>query len=161
MAWANSGRTILYYDHTYIYEIDLHYTLVNTIPWSHLKGSVYGGIRFSLSDDQRYVLYHAVIEDEYIKGMMGPVDAIFVYDMETGFSKRVSPIGMFASEPHWIPETSQFIYRGTTEKDVRGTHRIRRIYRDSLDKLEPSLLADDGKFLSVSMPDSKGLKIED
>jgi Tol biopolymer transport system component len=160
--WANSGRTIVYYDHTYIYEIDLHHTLVNTIPWSHLEGSVYGGLRFSMSDDQRYLLYHAVVEDEYIEGMTGPVDAIFVYDMETGISKSVSPIGMFASEPHWIPGTSQFIYTGTTRKDVQKIHRITtRIYKDSLDTSDPSLLVDEGEFLSVSMPDSKELKIED
>ncbi|MDY0093995.1 MAG: hypothetical protein RBT80_14975 [Candidatus Vecturithrix sp.] len=152
--WTGSGKSIFLYDDTTIYEVDLQKNIISTLQWNNLKGGkpiFNGGTTFSISQDDHYMLYNTVVEDEYIKGIMGPIDAIFLYNKKTGISRRVSPRGMFASEPCWLLGSSEFIYIGTTEKDVRPNGINTNNYKSSLEQLESFILVEQAKYISVFM----------
>ena len=60
-----------------------------------------------------------MVENERIKGLPEPPIAIFIHNLLTGKTTRVTPAGICALRPCWASD-NKIIFEGFTENDIKG-----------------------------------------
>src|SRR4030042_1685569 len=119
--WDLEGRYILCHGDGNILKIDLNGNIISKIPYNNIISSYWiaNGTRLSLSSDGNYLLFDAMVENERIKGLPEPPIAIFIHNLLTGKTTRITPVGICALRPCWI-SNNKIIFEGFTENDIKG-----------------------------------------
>ncbi len=133
-AWDPEGKYVLCRGDGNILKIDLNGNIINKIPYKNIDLSygIANGTRLSLSGDGNYLLFDAMIENEKIKGLPEPPIAIFIHNLLTGKTTRVTPAGICALRPCWMSD-NKIIFEGFTEGDIRG-HQGKYEYEIDIDR---------------------------
>ncbi len=120
-SWDLEGRYILCHGDGNILKIDLNGNIISKIPYNNIFSSygIANGTRLSLSSDGNYLLFDAMVENETLKGLHEPPIAIFIHNLLTGKTTRVTPAGIGALRPCWMSD-NKIIFEGFTEDDIRG-----------------------------------------
>ncbi len=145
-AWALDGKSLYSQDLTNIYRIDLTGKVLSQwkISEALLNAGMNSGDRIDPAADGQHLLLDADLdEDGPIKNWDGPSPAVFLFDIATGKSKRISSLMPYAWEPYWLNE-QEYLFTGTKD----GKHF--EIYKTSLSGGSPQLLIKNASGVTVS-----------
>jgi TolB protein len=145
-AWAIDGKSIYAQDLTYIYQLDLNGKVSKQwkIAEALSEADLNSNDRFDPAEDGKSLLLDADLNEEgHIKAWEGPPPAIFLFDINTGKSKRISPPKVYAWDPCWL-NAEEYVFTCTTDGRHFG------IYKLSLTGKEPQLLLKNASGATVS-----------
>jgi Tol biopolymer transport system component len=119
--WDKEGKNILCHGNSNIFKIDLDGGIITKAPYSNIALSygISSETRFSLSHDGNYLLFEADIDDDYIEGLPEPPVAIFIHNVLSGETTRVTPAGICTLHPCWM-SGNKIIFEGFTKDDIKG-----------------------------------------
>jgi len=125
-SWVPGTQSVLFHTLTALYEANFDSGLVQKLPVHELflKGEVSSATRFSLSADQRHLLFDRVIDtaEEPQAGI------ISFYDFTTKTLQRVTPKNVQARSPVWANNEVLF-----TKVDYAGDHMMFSLCKISVD----------------------------
>ena len=134
-AWGLEGKHVLCRGDGNILKIDLNGNIISKIPYKNIDLSygIANSNRLSLSSDGNYLLFDAMVQNESIKGLPEPPISIFIHNLLTGKTTRVTPAGICALRPCWASD-NKIIFEGFTEDDIRG-HQGEYEYEIDIDRV--------------------------
>src|SRR5262245_46414157 len=128
-AWAADGRSFFAQDMESIYRLDLAGNVVKQWRIEQIvpRGGMSGDIRLAASPDGRTLLMDVEMAERERPGWDGPPPSIWLFDLEAGRSRRLTPPTLYAWDCAWLDapdsilflsqargETTPSIYRMTT-----------------------------------------------
>ena len=142
--WAADSKSLYAYDFKNVYQVDLDGRELSRTPVKEYFGDaeLSSGYSFSLSPDGKRLLFDGEAEVKDVPGDEGPPSLIFVHDMGSKTTKRVSPKGVSGVRPCWLPEGDAFLFSRTDRKGSGicrmdlGTGKLRMLVTGGAD---PSL----------------------
>lgn len=147
VAWTPDGKSFYAQDLTTLYHFALDGTLQDKRAVDGLmpKAGFNGGQQFAVSADGHSLLVDADMdEDVKRKDWDGPPPAIWVLDLSTWKSTRITPKGFFGWNPAWVSE-NEILCNAQPEKS-----RQRSIYLLSVDGKKREVLIKNAENPSVS-----------
>jgi TolB protein len=123
--WTSDSKHIITHDGEKIFKYNLNCKIVDTIDLRKSLGKLgfSSDAKFLFTSNNRFIVFNTEA-DEGIKGIIGPIDAVFVYDTENKNTIRLSPKGMDAVDIYLESEQS-ILFSGLKEnEDVRNIYRI-------------------------------------
>jgi TolB protein len=120
--WAADGRSIYAQDLNTLYLLDLEggelnkWTLQSLFP----NGSFNSGSTFAVSNDGQKMLMEVDMDNEQanLPDWEGPPPSVWVLNLKTQQSRRLTPKGVLASHPSWVdPEHFVFASQNGKEKN--------------------------------------------
>jgi Tol biopolymer transport system component len=147
--WEANGKSLWFYDFKFAYCVDLDGSERKRIPIARLLGDAVAssGIRFSPSPDGKSVLIGGFVDEGTdIKNEDGGANLIFLHDFESAKTRRISPKGMLAGSPQWLPDGESFVFDGSTKSSGHNG-----IYRMSLGDSKAELIATPGSQPSLAL----------
>ncbi len=102
---------------------------VKALPKSNISLSLSMPSWISVSPDGKTALFEMAVEEEADPDDGYMPNAVFQIDIASGKIKRITPKGVEASHPSWLPNGSEFLFGGFDKKTSEPT-----IYRMSLEK---------------------------
>ena len=145
-AWAVDGKSIYAQDLTYIYQLDLNGKALTQwrIAEALSEADLNSNDRFEPAEDGKSLLLDADLDEEgHLKAWEGPPPALFLFDINTGKSKRISPPKVYAWDPCWL-SAEEYLFTSTTDGRHFG------IYKLSVTGKEPQLLLNNASGATVS-----------
>jgi TolB protein len=143
--WAYDGKSLYCQDLTNIYQIDLagnvltRWKISDVIPNCDLdSGSQIG----PAADGQRILIDASLNKDGPIKDWEGPPTAIFLIDIASAKSKRLTPPIPYAWAPCWISDR-EYLFTGAADA------RHRAIYKATITGGAPQVLIKNAEHASV------------
>jgi Tol biopolymer transport system component len=132
--WDLEGKYVLCRGDGNILKIDLNGNIISKIPYKNidLTYGIANGTRLSLSSDGNYLLFDAMVENETINGLHEPPITIFIHNLLTGKTTRVTPAGICALRPCWVSD-SKIIFEGFIKDDITG-HQGKYEYEIDIDR---------------------------
>jgi TolB protein len=144
-AWADDN-SIFAQDMTNIYQIDLtgkalaRWKISDALPNADMNSND----RIVRSDDGKSFLVDADLNEEGpIKSWEGPPPAVFLFDINTGKARRISPTKVYAWDPFWL-DAENYLFTST----VDGRHF--GLYKASLSGEKPQLVVSNASSVTVS-----------
>ena len=122
--WAADGKSVYVADWECMYHLRLNGELIESFPFNKYSIELNSAARFSSlhSDGHRLLLsFPADFPDMEQFGYT--VDVIYLLDLKTGEATRVSPVGVMANEPVWLPDGKSFLFTGT-DKTKSGIYKM-------------------------------------
>jgi len=114
-SWSSENQTILCHDQYRIYEVSLDGNVQRTIPIEGIvpREEVFGGNRFQLSHDGKWVLF---------SGARSPDNtAIYLLNLANKKVRKLTPPTLDGSDPSWLPSNEDIMFsRGRTASKDRG-----------------------------------------
>jgi len=77
--------------------------------------------RIDVAPDCKRALFEASVEEDMGPDDEGPPTAIFLIDLATGERTRITPKGLNALYPSWLPGTEEFLFAGFDVKAMEDT----------------------------------------
>jgi Tol biopolymer transport system component len=131
--WDREGKYILCHDNGNILKIDLDGQVISKTSYeSTLLPYGISDTRFGLSPDGDLILFDAYVNNEDMKGLNEPPLAVFIYNLSTGRTARITPPGVCALHPCWM-SGNRILFEGFTEKDVQG-HQGKSEYETDINR---------------------------
>lgn len=143
--WAKDSASFFAYDFEHLIQFSLDGKELGRRAVQEFLGDVEleSGYDFSLSPDGKFLLYSASKEVPDIRTEEGPPRLVFLKDLIQGTVTRLSPKGMEAWRPTWLPDGRSFVF-------VTAKGRKQSIYRGSVAGEPPALLQADASDPSLS-----------
>ena len=145
--WANDGKSFFSHDLYSIFWMDLQGNLIkkwnleSTIPQSSMSS----GSRIQTSPDGKTLIMDVDMDENiYRKNWDGPPPALWILNIDTGKTTRVTPKGLFAWSPFWI-NSDEFVFLEQSAKE-----KTPMLYRGSLKKPLGALLLKNVQTPSIS-----------
>lgn len=143
--WAKDGHSLYGIDFDFLYQVDLDGTLLKKTPVKELGLEVISsGGSFSLNPDGNRLLLGILSEFPDVEDEGYPGSVVFLLDFTTGKVRRLTPNGMLASQPAWLPDGNSFLFRAAGKKVKQG------VYRMTLDSGQCDLITADAKDPSAA-----------
>jgi TolB protein len=146
-AWATDGRSIYAQDITNIYQIDLdgktvaQWKISEALPNADMNSNN----RIVPSVDGKTFLVDADLNEEgNIKSWEGPPPAVFLFDINAGKARRISPGKVYAWDPYWL-NAQEYLFTSTLDGRHFG------IYKVSLTAEKPQLVVNNAASVTVSV----------
>jgi TolB protein len=122
--WSSDGRSIFASDFVFLYIVDLNGKIIKKIAFKELALDVRSsGATFSLSPDGNRLLMAVTVELPDMDQFEFPVDVIYMLDLRANKATRISPKGVLASSPVWLPDGKSFLFYGSG-KFKEGIYRM-------------------------------------
>lgn len=123
--WAKDGRSLYGIDFDFLYQVALDGTMLKKTPVKDLGLEVISsGGSYSLSPDGGRLLLDLDSEFPDVEDEGYPGSVIFLLDLSTGKSRRLTPNGMLASQPAWLPDGNSFLFRAAGKGVKQGVYRM-------------------------------------
>jgi TolB protein len=122
--WSADSRKIVIQNMSAVYIYDLEGKVVRSIPFSQMDTSVSfsSASTFLLTGNEDKLVCWGEV-DEQLEGEDGPPGAVFVYDLGTGKTSRISPKGYDCWKP--VMKGDTVFYNGRTSVNGRdNTYRV-------------------------------------
>ena len=122
--WSADSRKIVVQNMTAVYVYDLDGKVVKTVPFSQIDTTVSfsSSSTFLLTDKEDKMVCWGEV-DEQSNGEDGPPGAVFVYDLATGKTSRISPKGYDCWRP--VVKGDTVFYNGHSKgKEKENTYRV-------------------------------------
>lgn len=132
--WNPEDQSVVYFDFTNFYEIDLQGKNLKTTPLADITGNVgiSSATRFQITADGREILFDSMVE-EPMPNLHDAVEALFIYNTSDHSRKRITPKGYSVMYPYWEKDHESVLFSGFTNKDVHKNDVVNaRIYRCDL-----------------------------
>jgi TolB protein len=145
-AWATDGKSIYAQDLTNIYQLDLSGKVLAQWKISDAlsNADLNSGDRIEPTADGKSLLFDADLNEEgAIKAWEGPPPAIFLFDISSGKSRRISPPKVYAWDPCWL-NAQEYLFTSTLDGRHFG------IYKLSLTGKSPQLVVSNASSVTVS-----------
>ena len=128
-AWAADGRSFFAQDMESIYRLDMSGNVVKQWRIEQIvsRGGMSGDVRLTASPDGRTLLMDVEMAERERPGWDGPPPSIWLFDLDAGSSRRLTPPALYAWDSAWLDapdsilflsqargETTPSIYRMTT-----------------------------------------------
>jgi TolB protein len=118
-AWAADGRSFFAQDMESLYRRDLdgrilkQWTIEGIVP----RGGMSGDIRLMASPDGKALLMDVEMDEKERRGWDGPPPAIWLFDLTTETSRRLTAPDLYAWDAAWLdaPDSILFISQGPRE----------------------------------------------
>jgi TolB protein len=143
--WAPDGQSLYCQDLSNIYQIDLSGTVSSQWKIGDLvpDGDLDSGSQIDpAADGLRFLLDASLNKEGPIKDWDGPPSAIFLVEIASAKSKRLTPPIPYAWEPCWISD-QDFLFTGAVDA------RHRSIYKASISGGKPQILIKNAEHPSV------------
>ena len=122
--WSADSRKIVVQNMSAVYIYDLNGKVMRTIPFTQMDTTVSfsSASTFVLTDKEDKLVCWGEV-DERLEGVDGPPGAVFVYDLSTGKTSRISPKGYDCWRP--VMKGDTVFYNGRTRvKGKDNTYRV-------------------------------------
>ncbi|HEV7349781.1 hypothetical protein [Telluribacter sp.] len=115
--WTFDGKKLVVHDLEQVYLYDLNGRIVKKYPAQQLAKdfSLSSSSHFILSPDEQYFLFNAGVAEG--DSTLLPMEAIFSYDLQTDLTTRLTPPGLFSSDPYLHPE-GELYFSGSEKEDA-------------------------------------------
>jgi len=117
--WNHRGDRILCHGDGFLYTLDEKGGVRDRVPCRDIAGD-YGmtsATSFRLSRDGRCLLFDADVPNETMAGLNEPPGALFVHDLSSGKTERITPRGICGFYPTWYPG-GKVLFSGFGEGDM-------------------------------------------
>jgi hypothetical protein len=123
--WAKDGRSLYGIDFDFLYQVGLDGALLKKTPVKELGLEVIAsGGSCSLSPEGDRLLLGLASEFPDVDDEGYPGSVVFMLDLPSGKAHRLTPKGMLASEPVWLPDGNAFLFRAAGKKVKQGVYRM-------------------------------------
>lgn len=123
--WAKDGRSVYGIDFDFLYQVGLDGTLLKKTPVKELGLEVIAsGGSCSLSPEGDRLLLGLASEFPDVDDEGYPGSVVFMLDLPSGKARRLTPEGMLASQPVWLPDGNAFLFRAAGKKVKQGVYRM-------------------------------------
>jgi TolB protein len=116
--WTADAKFIICHDMNTIYKFNLSGQVVDKINIKNTLGESYmmsSGTKFIETSDNKNIIFNCGI-NESMKGVFGPVEAIFIYNIITKEIQRLTPKGVYAVDLSSFND-STFLFTGSKEEE--------------------------------------------
>jgi TolB protein len=123
-AWAADGRTFFAQDMESIYRLDLSGNVVKQWRIEQIvpRGGMSGDVRLAASPDGRSLLMDVEMAERERPGWDGPPPSIWLFDLEAGTSRRLTPPTLYAWDCAWLDAPDSILFlsqaRGETTPSI-------------------------------------------
>jgi Tol biopolymer transport system component len=128
--WMNDGKHFVCHDMRKIFIFDLQCNPTDSIDIEQSMGNSYfigSNSKFLFTSDRKSIIFNCGI-DEFMKDVEGPVEAIFSLNLASNSIKRLSPKGLYSTDP-FIETDNNILFTGSKENEHNSN-----IYRTSFTK---------------------------
>lgn len=147
--WSADGKSIWVFDMKSLRHVDLDGKELERKPFSDLGIEVMaGGATFSASSDGMELLCAVAVEAPDLSRFEFPVEVMYRVQLSPWKATRVSPNGVMATHPHWLPDGNAFLCHlvGKTREGI---------YRVDLGSKKTTLLVGNASEPSLSALDQR------
>ena len=111
--WANDSKSLFALDFKNIYQIGIKGAVIQTISFKDLSLDIRSSdSTCSLSPDGNNLLLAISVELPDMDRFEFPVDVVYLLNLKTRKTTRLSPKGVLASSPIWLPDGKSFVFHG-------------------------------------------------
>lgn len=122
--WSQDSKNIFAHGWS-IYKYDLNGEILDSMSIEETFGKNYyfsSASRFLYTSDNKRIIFNCGI-NEFMKGVAGPVEAIFSFDTKTKNITRLSEKGMYSSDPE-IETDSTIVFAGSRGNGGKSIYRL-------------------------------------
>jgi Tol biopolymer transport system component len=144
--WIGDGKHFVCHDMRKIFIFDLHCNPTDSIDIEKTMGNNYfigSNSKFLFTSDNNFIIFNSGI-NEFMKDVEGPVEAIFSFNLSNNSIKRLSPKGLYSTDP-FIETDNNILFTGSKENEHNSN-----IYRTSLTNGKLDLVIKNAMTPSVS-----------
>jgi len=119
--WAADGQSFFAEDMQSLYLLDLNAKVLKKWPIEKIvpHGGMSGDVRLDASPDGKTLLMDIEMDEKERKGWDGPPPSIWVLDLATEKTTRLTPKSLYAWDSHWLdaPDSILFLSQSPGEKN--------------------------------------------
>lgn len=117
--WTYPGDHILCHGDGYLFTLDAGGGIVRRVPYREIVGDygVTSATAFALSRDGKYLLFDADVPGESMEGLHEPPGAVFVHNVSSGETTRLTPPGICGFYPSWYAD-GRVLFSGFRATDI-------------------------------------------